>query len=335
MPGTTFDFAANVKSAVDGVRKMEGALESLKGEATSVSGALQNVATAHDKLGPAGAGAAAGVQIARTSIQGMMAAANVAGDVLGVLSKAFSDARAAAELYGDVKVAEQIDGMYESIERVTGVLLELPVFGKGVLDWMGDAAEGATNLANLVGVLEIQFKQFTGEINATEAATLAGKLVNDEYNKSLVAMYDSAAQAKKALEEMQKASVAQGGSAAIGRVVRKGTGASERWVIIDAQGNEVPMPGRAIGGPVTAGQPVVVGERGPEVFVPPVNGRIAPNVAGGASGGGGMVVSQTVAVTVAAGAFLGSRSDANKLGQQLAPIVGRAQRQSASGGLRR
>lgn len=39
--------------------------------------------------------------------------------------------------------------------------------------------------------------------------------------------------------------------------------------------------GRASGGPVSAGQAYVVGERGPELFMPNVNGTIVPNGAGG------------------------------------------------------
>ena len=42
---------------------------------------------------------------------------------------------------------------------------------------------------------------------------------------------------------------------------------------------------RAMGGPVTAGSPYVVGERGPELFVPSSSGSIVPN-----GGGGGVVV---------------------------------------------
>lgn len=41
-------------------------------------------------------------------------------------------------------------------------------------------------------------------------------------------------------------------------------------------------PGRATGGPVTGGSAYVVGERGPELFVPTASGRIAT---GGAQGG--------------------------------------------------
>lgn len=40
-------------------------------------------------------------------------------------------------------------------------------------------------------------------------------------------------------------------------------------------------PGRATGGPVSPGRPYLVGERGPEIFVPTSSGSVAP-VAGGA-----------------------------------------------------
>ena len=43
-------------------------------------------------------------------------------------------------------------------------------------------------------------------------------------------------------------------------------------------GSNAPQP-RATGGPVAAGQPYLVGERGPELFVPAGNGRIVPNAA--------------------------------------------------------
>lgn len=45
----------------------------------------------------------------------------------------------------------------------------------------------------------------------------------------------------------------------------------------------VRLPGRAKGGPVMAGSAYVVGERGPEVFVPGASGAIIPNGAGGSS----------------------------------------------------
>ena len=38
--------------------------------------------------------------------------------------------------------------------------------------------------------------------------------------------------------------------------------------------------GRAVGGPVNASQPYVVGENGPELFVPRTNGEISTNIPG-------------------------------------------------------
>ena len=54
------------------------------------------------------------------------------------------------------------------------------------------------------------------------------------------------------------------------------------------------MSGKAIGGSVQSGQPYMVGERGPEMFVPNSQGSIVPN---GRSSGGGVVVNQTINVT--------------------------------------
>jgi phage-related minor tail protein len=41
------------------------------------------------------------------------------------------------------------------------------------------------------------------------------------------------------------------------------------------------FPGRAAGGPVSSGAPYMVGEHGPELFVPKTAGTIVPNGAGG------------------------------------------------------
>jgi len=46
-------------------------------------------------------------------------------------------------------------------------------------------------------------------------------------------------------------------------------------------------PGRRTGGPVTAGQPFIVGEQGQELFVPQSSGTIVPN---DRMGGGGMTL---------------------------------------------
>ena len=52
---------------------------------------------------------------------------------------------------------------------------------------------------------------------------------------------------------------------------------------------------KAIGGPVQRGNPYVVGERGPELFVPSRTGSIVPNDK--MTGGGQVVVNQTINVS--------------------------------------
>jgi len=66
-------------------------------------------------------------------------------------------------------------------------------------------------------------------------------------------------------------------------------------------------PGRALGGPVTGGQQYMVGERGPELFVPNQSGSIVPN-----NGMGGQIN-----VTLQAGAFLGSSDDAREFARRI------------------
>jgi len=57
---------------------------------------------------------------------------------------------------------------------------------------------------------------------------------------------------------------------------------------------------RAMGGPVSAGSPYVVGEEGPELFVPRSSGSIVPNGTMGSSGGGsgGVTVNYNIAAGV-------------------------------------
>ena len=59
-------------------------------------------------------------------------------------------------------------------------------------------------------------------------------------------------------------------------------------------------PMLAMGGPVSAGSPYVVGERGPELFVPSSSGSIVPNSKMSSGGGGGMG-GVTVNYNIAAG----------------------------------
>jgi hypothetical protein len=65
-----------------------------------------------------------------------------------------------------------------------------------------------------------------------------------------------------------------------------------RYNYINPPGGTPSIEGRATGGPVSRGTPYVVGERGPELFIPDIGGTIIPNGGGGGGSapGGGIVV---------------------------------------------
>jgi tape measure domain-containing protein len=71
---------------------------------------------------------------------------------------------------------------------------------------------------------------------------------------------------------------------------------------------------RAEGGPVTAGQPYIVGERGPEWFVPDRGGTVLPN---GTAPAGGPVIHQTISID-ARGADAGVEARLRLLAGQIA-----------------
>lgn len=84
----------------------------------------------------------------------------------------------------------------------------------------------------------------------------------------------------------------------------------------DTSGAPSGLPGRAAGGPVVGGSPYIVGENGPELFVPGRSGTIVPNdvlagSAGRVSSGG-----NTYAISVQAGV-----GDPRQIGQQVVQYI--------------
>ena len=75
---------------------------------------------------------------------------------------------------------------------------------------------------------------------------------------------------------------------------------------------------KANGGPVKAGQPYIVGERQPELFVPRTSGTILPSVP---TGGGGTTNMITVNVDASGSSVQGNGSEADQLGGLIASVV--------------
>lgn len=83
-------------------------------------------------------------------------------------------------------------------------------------------------------------------------------------------------------------------------------------------GSILGLPGRATGGPVAPGRGYLVGERGPELFVPTTSGTVVPN--GGGSGGRDVRVS----IQVVAPPGGNSPQALQRSGRQVASAVRRA-----------
>jgi hypothetical protein len=158
--------------------------------------------------------------------------------------------------------------------------------------------------------------RLTGEAGAAFAATsgdvedMASRLsmVNETANKTTPAMSQLAQMSNDA-----GSMIAQGFEDAIlsgqklGEVVRSLGRDLVRLVFSQmvtqplAKGIATALGARAMGGPVSGGSPYVVGEKGPELFVPHASGTIVPNnkMGGGSgSGSGGVTVNYNIAAGV-------------------------------------
>lgn len=74
------------------------------------------------------------------------------------------------------------------------------------------------------------------------------------------------------------------------------------------------LPGRASGGPVTASVPYMVGEQGPEMFIPRQSGSIIPN--GALAGVGAGLGGNNITINIA-GTFLDDRTAARRLSDEI------------------
>lgn len=136
-----------------------------------------------------------------------------------------------------------------------------------VVSVRADTSAFARDVASMRGQLEGPLVAGAGRAgrlidNALARAIMTGKLGFDDLKRvALGAMADIA---QASLRALFNPSGARGG----------GFGAS----LINGLGSVISgfvgSPGRATGGPVAAGRGYLVGERGPELFVPAANGRI-------------------------------------------------------------
>lgn len=148
------------------------------------------------------------------------------------------------------------------------------------------------NLKNMT-VIDVfsYFKRVRKETEETGAKVeTVADMIGDKFGDAFMSMVDGTRKAKDAFKVMAADIIKE-----LYRVfvVKQITG-----FISDALTAKFPILGtsmKAIGGPVQRGNPYVVGERGPELFVPSRTGSIVPNDK--MTNGGAIVVNQTINVS--------------------------------------
>jgi hypothetical protein len=118
----------------------------------------------------------------------------------------------------------------------------------------GDFDALAVGAQSAAGRMERAFEKFlrTGEFNFDSLKSIALGVLNDIANAALNSGLNA---------------IFGGG---------KRDGSSFGNILLGGFLNAIGVPGRATGGPVSSGAPYMVGERGPELFVPEGAGRIEP-----------------------------------------------------------
>jgi phage-related minor tail protein len=152
-------------------------------------------------------------------------------------------------------------------------------------------------------------------------ADQAGRAIERALSRAIVSgkmgFEDLKRLALSVMADIARAAISNGIGAAMGGGGSGGSGGSGNLVSL---GTSIAMalfgaPGRATGGPVSAGRAYRVGERGPELFVPTASGRVE------AAGG----VTRNIAITVNVRGEAGSEPQRlAQTGRQLARAVRRA-----------
>lgn len=226
--------------------------------------------------------------------------------------------------------------IFESIDKIVGGIQEL--MEENVLPFMKSVFEdpkfheGIATIAAGFGVIAFESKrfvdsdvgQFLGDLTKQSLLNGLGQLgrnlenigtalgiINDTINLfSGKGGTTTAEQLKQLFGDIQNVLPYSVGSS-IGKSIRE--------AIIGAETQKLEtfrIPGRAMGGPVSGGSPYIVGERGPELFIPGSSGMIVPN---NQMGGGARIN-----ITVNAGMGANGAS----IGQEIVSAIKRYERAS-------
>lgn len=190
-----------------------------------------------------------------------------------------------------------IDSLKGSLEEATNEFLTLDQAARLHRETLDKPYESITNLRKELGAItEIDLFSYFDRVakkakkKGKEITTVAD-MIGNNFESAFMQMVRGTKTAGEAFRLMAVEIIAE-----LFRifVVKKITGFITGK--LEAMSPIFKLPARANGGPVSANSPYMVGERGPELFVPSRGGQIIPN--GKLSGGGGdVIIQQTINVT--------------------------------------
>jgi hypothetical protein len=264
---------------------LTGALDDVTEKVIEVGSQLANMLGLSDIFGDMSADTeelSADLETLNNQLISMVGAGSAAGNALDELKE------------NAKSVEEEIEAMNESIIASTQQM---------TLSFVNSLMEGQSALAS--------FRDFAKNIVAQIIATFLNMLI---VNRILNAIFQPFGMAP--LPTMSIGSIGAGGSAGgVTGATAYGTGPAPPPIV------RTPLGGLASGGSVNAGTPYLVGERGPELFMPNTGGTIrnGADTRRAMTEGGGIVVNQTI--NLSAGVVGTVRAEVQRMMPQIADVT--------------
>lgn len=318
LEGDTSDFERSMASAGNAVEKLEGDLKSADGAASKFDGALDNTTS---KLGGAtdkfrstsdlagGLGDVLGISALGPMATYATGMADIADGMGGLLAPALTKAKTAFLAMNTTMLANPIFLVVAAIAALVAIF----VVAYMKVDWFRNGVDAAMRgikkvTLDVVNFITDLFMNFTGP----------GLLIKhfDKIKAGASAMADAVKGAFSGVADAIRAAIDALRSAWNSTLGGKGWDKVSIPFAPDLPGFHIPM--LAGGGVARGGMPHIVGERGPELFVPRMTGTVVPN---GAGMGG-----TPVTIVIATGA-----SDLDELIRKRVRIVGGGNVQRAYG----
>ena len=222
-----------------------------------------------------------------TSLNALLEKADETGDELSLLSKVSFTGRLNSEIQEIIDSLGKVPAAIKEITESSG--------DNGASSWISDIVAGFNEWNELLPTTTTNIKSLTNQgLNGLTDALTAGVTGAAKFSDAMRAMAKSVVDSLVKML-IQKYIVDAAFGAITGAIGGGVTASTNFGPAMNAPNFGPQLTPKAIGGSVQNGQPYMVGERGPEMFVPNSQGSIVPNRKMG--GGSGITINQTINVT--------------------------------------